>query len=280
MSSVKTLWLRVSVIFLCLVATAAQAQPAGASRAQGKLAVSGSFLLQPLMTEIGRRFEDLNPRVKIDVRAGGSAKGIADLRSGAADIAMVSRALLENERDLFAFHVARDGLAVVVHRDNSLRNMDAPQVRDILTGRTVNWKQIGGRDAPVQLAWRSNGQGSVEFVFDHFKLKRDQIGRHTSVVENADAIKFVIATPNGVTLSSVGDAERSAQAGAPIKLLAYNGVAASNRNLQNRSYALTRPLTLVTRHLPEGLQKRFIEYALSGSVTDLLVKHGFVAYQD
>jgi phosphate transport system substrate-binding protein len=281
MSAVQTLFL-VSVLLSCLTVGSAQAaQSSGASRPlQGKLTVSGAFLLQPLMADIGRRFESLHPRVKIDVRSGGSQKGMSDLRSGAADIGMVSRALLENERDLFAFHVARDGLAVVVHRDNPLKDMNAAQVRDVLTGRAANWKEFGGRDAPVQLAWRSNGQGSVEFVFEHFKLKREQIGRHTSVVENSDAIKFVAANPHAVTLASVGDAERSAQAGVPIKLLAYNGTPASNRNLQNRSYALSRPLTLVTRRLPEGLQRQFIDYALSNDVIDLLVNHGFVAYQD
>jgi phosphate transport system substrate-binding protein len=272
--------LRICVLLLCLIAPApAQAQSGNSKPVQGKLTLSGAFLLQPLMADIGRRFESLHPGVKIDVGSGGSPKGVTDLRSGAADIGMVSRALLDNERDLFAFHIARDGLALVAHRDNPVKNMDADQVRGLLTGRAANWKELGGRDAPVELAWRSKGQGSVEFLFEHFKLKREQIGRHTDVFENADAIKFVSVHPNAVTLTSVGDAERSVQAGVPIKLLAFNGVPASNRNIQNRSYALSRPLTLITRRLPAGLQKQFIEYALSDDVVDLQVKHGFVAYQ-
>jgi phosphate transport system substrate-binding protein len=272
--------LRICVLMF-LIAGPAHPQSSGASKPlKDNLTLSGAFLLQPLMADVGRRFESLHPGVKIDVRSGGTPKGVADLRSGAADIGMVSRALLENERDLFAFHVARDGLALVVHRDNSIKNMDHGQVRELLAGRAANWKELGGRDAPVELAWRSNGQGSVEFVFEHFKLKREQIGPHTNVFENADAIKFVAAHPNGVTLASVGDSERSVRTGVPIKLLAFNGIPASNRNMQNRSYALSRPLTLITRHVPEGLQKQFIDYALSNEVVDLQVRHGFVAYQD
>jgi phosphate transport system substrate-binding protein len=271
--------LRICVLLLCLIAGAPHAQSGNSKPVQGKLTLSGAFLLQPLMADIARRFESSHPGVKIDVRGSGTPQGVADLRSGAADIGMVSRALLENERDLFAFHIARDGLAVVLHRDNPIKNMDAARVRNLLTGRAANWKELGGRDAPVELAWRSKGQGSVEFVFEHFKLKREQIGPHTNVFENADAIKFVSAHPNGVTLASVGDAERSVQAGVPIKLLAFNGIPASNRNIHNRSYALSRPLTLITRRVPERLQKQFIEYALSDDVIDLQVKHGFVAYQ-
>jgi phosphate transport system substrate-binding protein len=274
------MFLRICVLLLCFISGAAQAQSGNSKPLPGKLTLTGSFLLQPLMADIARRFESRYPGVKINVGSGGTPKGVADLRSGAADIGMVSRALLENERDLFPFHLARDGLAVVVHRDNPIKNMDPGQVRNLLTGRAANWKELGGRDAPVELAWRSQGQGSVEFVFEHFKLKREQIGAHTNVFENADAIKFVSAHPNGITLASVGDAERSVQAGVPIKLLAFNGIPASNRNIQNRSYALSRPLTLITRRVPEGLQKEFIDYALSNNVVDLQVKHGFVPYQE
>src|SRR5262245_61043249 len=83
-----------------------------------KLVVTGSSTIYPLMTEIAQRFEGQNPGVSIEVRSGGSAKGIADLRGGAADIAMVSRQLAANERDLFTFSLCRDGAAIVVHRGN------------------------------------------------------------------------------------------------------------------------------------------------------------------
>src|SRR6266581_4574697 len=82
------------------------------------LVVTGSSTVYPLMTDIIRRFEGLHPGVSIDVRSGGSAKGIADLRGGVSDIAMVSRQLADNERDLFAFLLCRDGAAIVVHRSN------------------------------------------------------------------------------------------------------------------------------------------------------------------
>ena len=76
------------------------------------------------------------------------------------------------------------------------------------------------------------------------------------------------------------EAERSAQAGVGIKLLAYNGSTASSRTIQNHNYMLSRPMTLVTHYLPQGLQKQFIDYALSSDVVDLQVKYGFVPYQE
>ncbi|HEY0337403.1 MAG TPA: hypothetical protein VGC70_08700, partial [Burkholderiales bacterium] len=76
------------------------------------------------------------------------------------------------------------------------------------------------------------------------------------------------------------ESERSIRSGLSIKLVAYNGVPASSRSIQNHDYALSRPLTLITRQLPQGLQKHFIDYALSHDVIDLQVKFGFVPYQE
>jgi phosphate transport system substrate-binding protein len=130
------------------------------------------------------------------------------------------------------------------------------------------------------LAWRSKGQGSVELILEHLNLKHEQIGPHVNISSNSDAIKSPAGDDHAIALASVGVAERYAQAGVPIKVVAYNGVPATTDAIHNHTYALARPLMLVTHRLPEGLQKRFIDFALSREVIDLQVKHGFVPYQE
>jgi phosphate transport system substrate-binding protein len=265
---------------LWLVAFEVQAQqPVTPRPLRGKLTVTGASSLFPLVNDMARRFEALNPGVKIDVRSVGSGKGMTDLRAGTSDIAMLSRTLIQSERDLFSFPIARDGVAAVVHRDNPVKSLDTRQLTELLTDQVVNWKTLGGRDMPVNLAWRK-GHGSFELMLERLNLKREQIGKHLSTIASEDAIKFAATHPNGITLASVGASERSAHAGVAIKLLAYNGVPASSRTIQNHSYMLSRPLTLVTRNLPQGVQKQFIDYALSSQVVDLQLKYGFVPYQE
>jgi phosphate transport system substrate-binding protein len=222
----------------------------------------------------------MHPGIKIDVASPGSAKGVAELRAGRADIAMASRGPLNTERDLFAFPIARDGVGILVHRDNPVRDITTRQLSQIVTGQVTNWKALGGRDAPIDLAWRSRGEGSTEFVMELLSLKRDQVRRHELIASNADAIRFVSKNPNGVALANVGETERSVRRGSPIKMLSFNGFEASTRTIQNHVYALSRPVTLLTGRLPEGLQKQFIDYATSGRVIDLQLKHGFVPYQE
>jgi len=261
-------------IAAALSAATAWSQPAA------KLVITGSSTMAPLVSEMALRFKKLHPGVEVEVRSGGSGKGVGDLRAGASNIAMVSRPLLESERDLFAFPLARDGVALIVHRDNPVRNLTAQQATGILTGRIANWKAVGGRDAAVTLIWRSKGQGSVELVAEHLDISYADVRAHTTIVENEVMIEAVEANPNAIGPVSLGESEHRAKDGARIRLLAFAGTAASTKTIRNGSYALARPLALVTRRLPDGAEKRFIDFALSGHVADLFAKYDFVAYKE
>jgi phosphate transport system substrate-binding protein len=266
--------------FLSWIAVSVGAQqPRRSEPVSEKLTIAGSSLLVPLMTDIATRFEALHPGSKIEIRARGVEKGLVEVRSGTANAVMVPRNLRAVERDLFSFPIARDGVAVVVHRDNPVKDIDSRQFSEILTGKLTNWKVLGGRDAPVHLAWRT-GQGSTEFILEYLRLRREQIVGYTTIETNDEAIRFTASDLNGVALASVGQAERMARTNVPIKLLSFNGFPAASRTIQNHTYALSRPLMLITSRVPDALQKQFIDYAGSTSVIDLQLKYGFVPYQE
>ncbi|MEB3354066.1 MAG: substrate-binding domain-containing protein [Cyanobacteriota bacterium] len=84
---------------------------AGCSAASGtKLSLSGSSTVAPLAAEIAKRYEASHPGTRVDVQTGGSSRGIADARSGMAQIGLVSRALKPEEADLQATTIAIDPL--------------------------------------------------------------------------------------------------------------------------------------------------------------------------
>jgi phosphate transport system substrate-binding protein len=262
---------------LLLVAPLADAQHSSDAR---PLIVTGSTTIYPLMTDIVQRFEALNPGVQIAMRSGGSGQGLADLRGGVSDIAMVSRQLGENERDLFSFPLCRDGAAVVVHRSNPLKGLTRQQLSDLLTGAVADWHDLGVRSGAIDLAWRRADQGIPELLLNYLKLKPEQIQAHSIFLKNEDAVRFVASDRNAVSAIALGFAERSVKSGMAIKLLAYEGTPASTAAVRDRTYLLARPLTLVTRTEPTGLQKQLIDYAASRAVTDLHAKYGFVPYEE
>src|SRR4051794_37174507 len=111
----------------CLALSALLLDPlsfgAAAAAAPAPLVIAGSSTLSPLMIDIARRFEAANHAIAIQIVTVGSGPGVAELRAGRCDIAMISRPVSAREGDLFAFPVARDGAAIVVHRSNPLRNI-------------------------------------------------------------------------------------------------------------------------------------------------------------
>ena len=117
----------------------------------GKLVLTGSSTVAPLVAEIGKRFESKHRGVRVDVQSGGSSRGITDVRQGLADIGMVSRALKDEEKDLQGFTIARDGVGIIVHKDNLVQSLSDEQVVSIYTGKVTNWEELNLFDGELNL---------------------------------------------------------------------------------------------------------------------------------
>lgn len=243
---------------------------------QGKLVLTGSSTIAPLATEIGKRFESEHPKVRVDVQMGGSSRGIADARTGVANIGMVSRSLKDPEKDLQAFAIARDGIGIIVHKDNPLQSLTNQQIVEIYTGKTNNWQQVSGKNAPITVVNKAEGRSTLELFLSYFKLENSDVKASVVIGDNQQGIKTVAGNPNAIGYVSIGTAEYSINNGVPIKLLPLNGVAATTKNVQNGTFPLSRPLNLVTKTQPKGLDKAFIDFAQSPQVYDIVQQQDFV----
>jgi phosphate transport system substrate-binding protein len=252
---------------------------AGEAGREARLSVTGSSSVAPLMSEIAKRYESLHPGVRIDVQTGGSSRGVADVRSGAAQIGMVSRALNEDDADLRAFAIANDGIALIVHADNPVTSLVTPQVRALYTGEIRDWAQVGGRSAPVTVVNKAEGRSTLELFLDYLDLESAEVRAHVVIGDNEQGIKTVAGNPDAVGYVSIGSAESAVESGAPVKLLPLEGVAANSENVQNGSFPLSRRLNLVTREEPAGLAAELIAYAQSPEVADLVRQLNLVPMQ-
>ena len=244
--------------------------------ASQKIILTGSSTIAPLAGEIARRFESINPGVRIDVQAGGSSRGIHDTRNGVANIGMVSRALKPEEGDLHAFTIALDGVSIILHANNPVTRLNQQQIIDIYTGRIKNWKVVGGRDAAITVVNKAEGRSTLELFLSYLKLKNSEIKPHVIIGDNQQGIKMVAGNPNAIGYVSIGAAEYQIDHGVAIKQLPLNEVSASAVNVRNGTFPLSRPLNLITRMPPTGLIKRFLEFAASRQVHDLVEAQYFV----
>ncbi|HQR70756.1 MAG TPA: phosphate ABC transporter substrate-binding protein [Burkholderiaceae bacterium] len=244
--------------------------------ADQRLVLTGSSTIAPLALEIGKRFEERNPGVRIDVQSGGSSRGIADARSGVAQIGMVSRALSPEEKDLAAYTIAMDGVAMILNAANPVRQLTDDQVRAIYRGELVNWKQLRGPDRAITVVNKAEGRSTLELFLQHYGLKNSEIHAHVVIGENQQGIKTVAGNPGAIGYVSIGSADYEATHGAPIKLLPMEGIPATVASVRDGRFPLSRPLNLVTHGTPGALARRFIEFARSESVDDLITAQFFV----
>src|SRR6478672_624641 len=243
---------------------------------QGKLVLTGSSTVAPLAGEIGKRFEAEHRGVRVDVQSGGSSRGITDARKELANIGMVSRSLKADEKDLQAFTIARDGVSIILHKENPVQILSDQQVVDIYTGKIKNWKEVKGKDAPITVVNKAEGRSTLELFIHYFKLKNSDIKAQVVIGDNEQGIKTVAGNPNSIGYVSIGTAEHDASNGVPIKLLPVSGIAATTENVQNGKFPISRPLNLVTKTTPQGLDKAFIEFARSPQVQDIVKEQNFV----
>jgi phosphate transport system substrate-binding protein len=251
----------------------------GASTAQAedqKITLTGASTIAPLALEIGKRFEKLNKGVRVDVQTGGSSRGINDARSGLASIGMVSRPLKTEEADLLAFPIASDGVCMIIHKSNPVNTLTNEQVKAIFTGETRNWKEVGGKDSAITVAHKAEGRSTLELFLNFYGLKNSEVKAQVIVGDNLQDIKTVATNPSAIGYVSIGSAEFEAEAGTPIKLLPMDGIPPTVASVREGKFPLSRPLNLVTKAAPQGLVKRFIDFAQSKEVHDLVKEQYFV----
>jgi phosphate transport system substrate-binding protein len=211
------------------------------------ITATGASTIAPLMSEIGKSFEKANPNVRIDVQSGGTARGITDVRQGTARIGMVSRALHPDEADLNAVLIARDGVAMVVHKSNPVKALSRAQIIAIYTGAVRNWKEVGGPDLPLTVISKAEGRSTLEVFTQYFGLNSRQIRAQIIIGDNQQEIQTVSTNKGAIGYVSIGSAEYEANHGAPIKMLQLDQFAPSTASVAAGTYPMARELNLVYR---------------------------------
>ncbi|MCG8653713.1 MAG: phosphate ABC transporter substrate-binding protein [Pirellulales bacterium] len=246
------------------------------SELSGRLTVTGSSTVAPLAAELAKRFEELHPNVRVDVQTGGSGKGIADARNGAADIGMASRALKDDELDLTPHQIAADGVCLIVHQTNSIGRLSDQQVVDIYSGKINNWRDVGGPDREITVVHKAEGRATLEVFLKHFGIENPQVKADVIVGDNEHGVKTVSGSAGAIGYVSIGTAEADAQAGVAIKLLPVGGIAATTENVASGVFPISRPLHLVTGDSASELAMEFINFCQSEETHDLVVAQYFV----
>ena len=90
----------------------------------GRISISGAFALYPVAIRWSEEFRKIHPSVIIDISAGGTGKGVADVINGMVEIGMTSRDLYPEElkNNVLVISVAKDAVVAVMSDKNPSRD--------------------------------------------------------------------------------------------------------------------------------------------------------------
>jgi phosphate transport system substrate-binding protein len=155
---------------------------AATSAVAGTITVKGSDTLVILAQKWAETYMGKHPETKIQVTGGGSGIGFAALQNKTTDLADASRKIKAAEiagcitafgKPPTEYKVAVDGLSVYVNSDNPIKELSLDQLDGIFTGKTRNWKDVGGPDAAITIYSRENSSGTYEFFKEHVLKGKD-----------------------------------------------------------------------------------------------------------
>lgn len=114
-----------------------------ATSTTGHITIAGSTSVTPLMEKLVEAYKQKNPEVSIDIQSNGSSAGMNAAMEGSADLGMASRELKAKEKDALACTViAKDGIAVIINKNNPVESMTCAQLKDVFMGKITTYSDI------------------------------------------------------------------------------------------------------------------------------------------
>lgn len=208
----------------------------------------------------------------------GSGKGIKALLDGKVNLAGASRPLAAGEKKsgLLGHTIGYDAIAVFVHKNNPVKNLSKEQLKAIFTGKIKNWKEVGGKNAPIDPNTEILGanRATTEFFQEH-AMDGAAYGKGFKEIDfPRDQIVEISKDENGICGVSLGLlAAVSPDVQGKVKVITVNNVEPNEKNVKSGAYVISRPLLLVTKGLPEGAVKEFISFALSKEGQEIVTKN-------
>jgi len=234
------------------------------------------------MAELARAYEH-KTGIKILLQGGGATRGIRDTVNHQKDMGASCRMSLPSE-DRSELHaalhpVAWDALAVITHKSNPITNLSSEQIRRIYRGQITNWKELGGKNAPIHLYVRRGKISGVGYAIRQYLFKDSNFEFVTDkryVMRSSGPLeKSIEADVLGIGITGVSSARKR-----KVRIVSLDSKSPTFENVMRGKYVLYRPLYLVTTPSPSPKVKDFVSFAMSKEGREIIRQNGTVPYRD
>jgi phosphate transport system substrate-binding protein len=222
---------------------------------------------------------------RFEVHARGTKTAFEDLASGAADIGTASRRISDSELGALSRHgdmtspeaehvIGMDGVVVMVHPSNAVRQLTIQQVADIYGGRLRNWRDVGGADIPIKAYTRDDKSGTYD-TFKTLVLGTTPMAASAIRLESSEELSDHVASDPGAIgyggLAYVHNAQ-------PIRIKVCNiEYEPTSFSIKTEEYPISRRLFMY--RLPSSSAANltpFLAFVQSDPGQDIVQHAGFV----
>jgi phosphate transport system substrate-binding protein len=228
---------------------------------------------------LAREYMKEHSNISLYIQGGGTKKGIEALIDGSADIGAASRSIRAEEAKQLAenfnavgmsFLIAKDALSIYLNPNNPVESLTVEQLRKIYTGEITNWKDAGGKDAPIRLLTRSPNSGTYLYFKEHILEGKDYASECKVLTTTEAIVEETMQDENAIGYGGIGY-------GAEALHCRINGIAPSEENVRNDKYPIIRYLYYYTANTPKGAIKEFIDWVLSPAGQTVIQEEGYIA---
>ena len=246
--------------------------PKDNGQVSGTVSTDGSTSMEKVIGFLSEAYMNKNSAVKVTYNPTGSGSGIKAVQAGSCDIGLASRDLKPEEAtDLNGTVVAIDGIAMIVNKENPVKDLTIEQIAALYKGEITNWSEVGGADAPVVLIGREAASGTRD-GFESITDTEDACKYNQELTSTGDVVQTVSSNPNAIGYASLASVKDT------VKLISVEGVTPSTKTIQDGSYKIQRNFVMVTKKNAElsPAAKSFFDFATSSAADEWIIEAGAV----
>ena len=241
---------------------------------------SAAGLVKALGNDFKEEYKDKYPDLKFQITEEDSGSALDAVRSGRADIGIISRAVTDEEKSLVddVEVFAMDGIAVIANKNCNIENLTVSQAKKIFSGQIINWSDVGGENAEINVYSREESSGTrneflnllgLNSIFDTTKEKK--LTDRATVYNSSDEVRKAVAgDKNGIGYISMMALDKT------VKDITVDDVKINAENVGAENYKLVRNFSFLIADKESEAADDFIDWVLSAKGQQAVKAAGYV----